>query len=64
MMERADNFSILVDDKNGEKINSADFDILTQTPKKIEIPYSMNLLTNEVNALGIKMNYITQKNIV
>jgi DNA-directed RNA polymerase II subunit RPB2 len=59
MMERSDNFSILVDKNTGERIDNADFDILNQIPKKIAIPYSMNLLTNEVNSLGVKIKYVT-----
>ena len=62
MMERSDDYSIFVDENSGDKVNLVDYDLLNQIPKKISIPYTMNLLMNEVNALGVKMSCNTKNN--
>ena len=62
MMERSDDYSVLVDENTGDRVNIMDYDLLNENPKKVSIPYTMNLLTNEVTALGVKMRYLTKKN--
>jgi DNA-directed RNA polymerase II subunit RPB2 len=63
MMERSDGYHKFIDAENGEDIiyNEREhfYDSLNAT--KIEIPYSMKLLKQEVEALGIKMKLCTKE---
>ena len=53
-MERADKFSILIDDHEGTPINKP-----TLNMTKVDIPYTFKLLSQELNTMGLDMKYNT-----
>jgi DNA-directed RNA polymerase II subunit RPB2 len=63
MMERSDGYHKYIDAETGEDIiyNEKEQFFDSLNAKKIEIPYSMKLLKQEVEALGINMKLMTKE---